>query len=163
MIAVHDSQIVFPVLLRTSVGMLDTVLNVDDLTSWTRVALKKEHHKGMFLFDTIGQSWEVTCAEFVEGIGRWGGWNLWGERKIRVRLHVEPRDHLDLEQLKKVVQQAMDLLPHQWDATVGVEPEEYRAHADAASTIPDLVHMFQGAGSLMTHEILKQREEAEAG
>lgn len=163
MVTVQESQMAFPVLVRSSVGLLDTALDVDDLTSWTRAAFKREHHKGLFLFDTTGQSWEVTAAEFVEGIGRWGGWSLLGERQIRVRLYVEPRDHLNFEQLKKVVQQAMDLLPHQWDATVGVEPEEYRAYANAASTIPDLVHMFRGAGSLMTHAILKEREEADAG
>ena len=86
----------------------------DSLTETTTVGMKKEKYEGMRIVDSKGDTYLIQQAAFKSGIGIFGGFNLFGGRRIRISLTIiksAEKDAVSLSDLKGTLEKMLRLDP----------------------------------------------------
>ena len=65
------------------------VRSVDRLTRCTKHALNSGHFAGLVIVDSAGKAVRVRNARKLHGIGRFGGYNIFLNQKVRVELELD--------------------------------------------------------------------------
>jgi hypothetical protein len=97
-------ELVFPVLGLTSRGSLLVKPTVEHLTLNTAAGLKGGYYEGFRLVDSRGKWFRVRSARKLHGVGPFGGYNFFLNRRIRVGLELEDEGRqADVAELKELV------------------------------------------------------------
>ncbi len=83
-----SNTIKFPV-LRFSQMLVGVKNKEDDLTTCTKVALKKGFFDDMLIVEASGKAYKVTGAKKLHSVGPFGGYNVFLNQKIKVELLFE--------------------------------------------------------------------------
>jgi hypothetical protein len=90
----------FPVILFGK-DFVDVSSTQNDLTTTTSTALKKGVFSDLLLVDSRAMAVKITGAKTVGGIGPFGGYNIFGNRKIRIELETRGTpDPIAIDQVK---------------------------------------------------------------
>jgi len=94
----------FPVLGIFPNGSLEIAASPANLTLNTSVGLRDGYYKGLRIVDSRGRWSKVRGARKVHGIGRFGGYNLFLNQRIRVSLDIEDENlEAETEDVKRMV------------------------------------------------------------
>ena len=104
----------------------------------TRLMLKHGSFDGVRIVDSTGTEYAVKSASKLGGYGRFGGWNLFFNQRITVRLDVEPTGRtLTADELRAIVR--ADFRSWQgWESRVGIE--ELKREVEAAASCAAILH-----------------------
>ena len=104
----------------------------------TRLMLKHGSYDGMHIVDSTGTEYAVKSATKAGGYGQFGGWNLFFNQRITVRLDVEPTGRkLTVEELREIVRADFKDW-HGWESRVGIE--ELKREVKAAASCAEILH-----------------------
>ena len=97
-------DLVFPVIAIFPNGDFQFAPSAAHLTRNTAVGLKEGYYDGLRIVDSRGKWFKVRTARKLHGIGRFGGYNLFLNQRIRVSLDLED-EHRDasVEDVKGIV------------------------------------------------------------
>lgn len=84
---VNDLQ--FPVLGTFPNGSLEIAASPSNLTLNTSLGLKEGYYDGLRIVDARGRWFRVRAARKLHGVGRFGGYNVFLNQRIRVALDLE--------------------------------------------------------------------------
>lgn len=128
-----------------SQGIVIVVSEEEAVTTCTTAAIKNGWHREMLLVDTEGNARVVCGAEVLHGIGRFGGFNLFLNRRVRVRLQFRGGAfHLPLAELKRRVLDSF----REWEgwSTRG-DFVQLQERANAAQSVSDVIKLLSPAYS----------------
>jgi hypothetical protein len=136
-----NTQIRFPLLAIDRQGLIQAFRDREKLETCNTLGLKNGYYIGLLLIDPSGQCWEVLSATRIANVTPWRPWFFLFPRQIRVRLDVVKIKTFQLHELKERVCQAIDQLPHFWEAAE--DPEDTKARVRNFPTIESLITMFE--------------------
>ena len=97
------NAIKFPV-LRFSQNLVGVERTEDDLTTCTKVALKKGFFDEMLVVEESGKSYKVKGAKKLHGVGPFGGYNIFLNQMIKVELLFEGNPfQINVDEVKRRV------------------------------------------------------------
>lgn len=98
-----SNAIKFPV-LRFSQMLVGVKNKEDDLTTCTKVALKKGFLDDMLIVEASGKAYKVTGVKKLHGVGPFGGYNIFLNQKIKIELLFEGKPfQITADEVKKRV------------------------------------------------------------
>ena len=99
---VDDLQ--FPVLGTFPNGSLEIAASPMNLTLNTSIGLRDGYYDGLRLVDARGKWFRVRGARKLHGVGRFGGYNLFLNQRIRVALDLEDEHrYAEVEEIRSIV------------------------------------------------------------
>ena len=78
--------IAFPALRASRDGTLDVVDNEVQLTTCSKLALRKGYFDGLAIYDSAGMKHQVEKATKLHGVGPFWGYDIFLDQRIMVRL-----------------------------------------------------------------------------
>ena len=132
----------YPV-LRFVRGMVFPGRNADEVTQSSNTALLKGFFREQLIVDSAGRAIRVKGARKLCGVGRFGGYNIFLNQRIKVELMLEERvQQMDTNQLR---QQVLDALGGRqaWDASADFD--EVRASVERAQSISEIASVVTEA------------------
>jgi hypothetical protein len=97
----------YPV-LRFVRGMVFPARNVDEITQCSKTALRKGFFRQQLIVDSAGRALKVEGARKLCGIGRFWGYNVFLNQRIKVELVLqESVQHMDPNELRQHVLHAL--------------------------------------------------------
>jgi hypothetical protein len=104
----------------------------------TRLMLKHRYYDGLRIVDSSGSEYAVKSATRLRGYGPFGGWNLFFNQRVSVRLQVEPTGKtFTVEELRAIVRTDFKSW-HGWESRVGIE--ETKREIAAAGSCAEILH-----------------------
>jgi hypothetical protein len=105
-------KIEFPVITFQKQNIVLSIRNEDILTRCGKRGLKNGCYENLFIVDSSGRGYTVNGARNVGYAGRFWGFSLLTERKLRVELQFDSGPvNVPLEELKERVCKALDAGP----------------------------------------------------
>ena len=133
------SAIKFPV-LRFSQNLVGVQRAEDDLTTCTKVALKKGFFNEMLVLEESGKAYKVKGAKKLHGVGPFWGYNIFLNQMIKVELLFEGNPfQITVDEVKKRVLLSFKRR-HGW-STRG-DFEELRERVKNAKSILEIIRLL---------------------
>jgi hypothetical protein len=133
------NAIKFPV-LRFSQNLVGVKRTEDDLTTCTKVALKKGFFNEMLVVEESGKAYKVNGARKLHGVGPFWGYNIFLNQMIRVELLFQGNPfQITVDEVKKKVLLSFKKR-HGW-STRG-DFEELRESVENAKTILEIIQLL---------------------
>ena len=133
----HLNDLTFPVLCFSQ-NLVRVSQTVDALTTCSRPALRKGgYYSNLFLVDSAGTGLRVTGAEKLHGVGPFWGYNIFLNRRIRVRLNI---DNVSIMvRLAEVKQRVLNSFEqwHGWSSRGDFD--NLKASIEKATSIPEII------------------------
>ncbi|GGG59620.1 hypothetical protein [Hymenobacter glacieicola] len=82
------NEIVFPVALFTNQSRPYIYKSEEDLTTANAKALKNNFFNDSFIVDSSNYKFLITSVEKIHGIGLFGGYNIFLNQKVRIKLNL---------------------------------------------------------------------------
>jgi hypothetical protein len=138
-IVLDGGQLAYPV-AAFSQGLAVRYDNVKELTTATTTGLKSGYFQDLELVASDGAMYSVTSAEKLRGIGRFGGYNLFLNQTIEIRLFYDGNhQQTAVEQLRSRILASMAAW-HGWDAIE--DPKEVWRAVNAAVSVEELISLL---------------------
>ena len=97
-------ELQFPVLGTFPNGSLEIAASPVNLTLNTSIGLRDGYYDGLRIVDSRSRWFRVRGARKLHGVGRFGGYNLFLNQRIRVSLDLEDENReADLEDVRRIV------------------------------------------------------------
>ncbi len=94
----------FPILGTFPNGSLEIAAAPTNLTVNTSIGLKQGYYDGLRIVDSRGKWFRVLAARKLHGVGRFNGYNIFFNQRIRVALDIEDEHrNADLEEVRRMV------------------------------------------------------------
>ena len=139
----NANELRFPALGKTSQGMLVTIPTRNHLTTNTAAGLRGGYYRDFRVLDSTGQWFRVTKAKKADGVGPFGGYNLFLNQRIHVALDLAP------EEKSSSVDEVRDLVMkefREWDGWRSrADFADLRRRVQLAPTVGDLLGVLAEA------------------
>jgi hypothetical protein len=132
------SDLAYPVLFLYK-DALAGVRTEEALTTTTSVALRAGFFDGLRVIDSEGRQYTVTKARFLHGVGRFWGYNIFLNRRIRVAIDLlESGEVLNVDAVRGLVLREFRSW-HGWQA--GGDFDELQRGVERASTVGEIIRL----------------------
>lgn len=127
----------YPVLCFSQ-NLADIVRSAHELTTCSKLALRKGgYYENLLVVDSAGVGLRIKGAEKLHGVGPFWGYNIFLNRRIKVRPHIDGAPmQVSLTEVKRYVLDSFQRW-HGW-STRG-DFEELKASVEAATSIPEII------------------------
>ena len=133
----HVDTLDFPALGQSSRGVLDVLPTAAHLTLNTAIGLKDGFYKDFRIVDSNGRWFRVRSARKVSGVGRFWGYDIFLNQRIRVQLDLED------ERKQATVEEVRAMILNEFTSWNGWESREdfpnLRRDVESATTIRELL------------------------
>jgi len=116
---------------------------LDEMTAYTKLALKKQFSKGALLVNRRGQAWQVTSVDVVHmlmprSVGELIGF-LEGNPRYRVTFEMQPKGVVGVQEVKEKIAQSFEVDPW-WQGVLDFE--EFRNAVERARSVDEIIDVF---------------------
>lgn len=134
----------FPVICFFRDHTVETRDDWDSVATGNKYALKKRAWDGMLIVDCNGQAVRVKTATKLHGVGKFWGYNIFLNQRIRVELTLDGEPfRVSLEDVKKLLFRSFTALPSIWQANL--DYEEFTENIKNARAISEIaMHLRSG-------------------
>jgi len=127
----------YPVLAKFPNGSFQIASSSASLTRNTSVGLKEGYYNGLQIVDSRGKWFRVRGARKLHGIGRFGGYTLFLNQRIRVAIDLEEENReADVEDVRRIVLTDFQAW-HGWRSRGDFD--ELVRRVNGARTLPELL------------------------
>ncbi len=103
MVPMKESDITFPVLCKHK-NTIFSVRTCDALTNTTTAAIRGGLFECLYIIDSSGRTFTVTNATVLHGIGPVWGFNVFFNRKVKVKLEMQENfEKLGVDDVRRLV------------------------------------------------------------
>jgi hypothetical protein len=132
------TELVFPVICFNQ-GIFEVKEDFYKLSTCSKYALKRGWYKSLLIIDSVGESIRVKSARKLHGIGRFWGYSIFLNQRIKVELTYDGEPfQITVEDLRKHVLDSLNTWEG-WQEQMNFE--EWKASFEKASTIAEIIRL----------------------
>ena len=132
------TDLVFPVICFSQ-GIFEVMEDLGKLTTCNTLGLKRGWYDGLLIIDSLGKSVLVKSARKLHGVGRFWGYNIFLNQRIKVELTYEGKPfQTTVEDVRKRVLDSLSTWEG-WQEQINFE--EWKASFEKASTVAKIIRL----------------------
>ena len=129
----------FPVLCFSQ-GIVFVKQDLESLSICTKAALRYGYFKNLWLVDLNHHRFNIRSAKKLHGVGRFWGYNLFLNQKIRVELAFKNEQSVSLDEIKGAVFKSF----RNWHGWASADNfEELKSTVKAATSVHELINALE--------------------
>jgi hypothetical protein len=114
--------------------------DLDSLSSCTTAALRYGYFKKFWLVDSNHHRFKIKSAKKLHGVGRFWGYDIFLNRKIRVELSFKDEQSVSLEEIKESIFKSFRTW-HGWASADNFD--ELKSRVKAATSVREIINALE--------------------
>jgi hypothetical protein len=132
------TDLVFPVICFNQ-GIFEIMEDFDKLTTCNKLGLKRGWYNRLLIIDSLGKSIRVKSARKLHGVGRFWGYTVSLNQRIKVELTYDGEPfQMTVEEVRKHVRASLNTWDG-WEERIGFD--EWKVSILKASTIAEIIRL----------------------